>query len=395
MNYHISDKIKAVDGDAIEAIFRAGADPNVISLAGGNPAPELFPGAEMAQLAQEILWQDPVLALQYHVTAGYQPLREALQRRLKEKEGIGQAFDRCIILSGGQQGIDLIAKTLLNPGDTVLVEEPSYLGALNIFRAHSATLRGIPMEADGMDLDALERTLESTENVRLLYTIPTFQNPAGATMSLEKRKRLYALSKKYQLVILEDNPYGELAFDGIRPPTLKSLDTQGLVIYCGSFSKILSPGLRLGYLVAHEDLLNKVLVAKQCADVHTPMLTQLLAYRYMEQYGLDAGIEQMRKLYRHRCQVMLDAMKEYLPSYVTYVPPRGGLFIWCDLHGGRDALEVSRVCAKNNVAFVPGNVFMTDLNQPCSALRLNYSTMSDERIRAGIEILGRVLKTLE
>lgn len=394
MNYHISDKIQAVDGDAIEAILSAGADPKTISLAGGNPAPELFPNEELAALAQKILLEEPVLALQYNVTGGYPPLREALLRRMAEKESIGREYDDCMILSGGQQGIDLVTKTLTNPGDVVLVEEPSYIGALNIFRSHNVKLVGVPMEGDGMKLEALEDILAHTQRVRLLYTIPTFQNPSGTTMPLEKRKRLYEIAKTHGLVILEDNPYGELTFDGKRTPTLKSLDTQGLVIYCSSFSKILSPGLRLGYLVAHRDVLKKVLIAKQCADVHTPMLTQLLAYRYMQTYDLDALIEKMRLLYRHKCQVMLEAMETCFPKWVTWIEPKGGLFIWCDLHGGRDALEVSRLCAKSHVAFVPGNVFMTELEKPCSALRLNYSTMPDDRIREGVAILGRVLNSL-
>lgn len=395
MNYYISKKISAVDGDAIERILKASADPQTISLAGGNPAPELFPNEKLAELAYEILKEEPVKALQYNVTGGNPELREALMARVAKNEGIGRDFDRCMIVSGGQQGVELVTKTLIDPEDVVLVEEPSYVGALNIFRSHNAKLVGVATDEKGLIPEALEQALQQNEKVRFLYTIPTFQNPAGTTLPLERRQAIYEIAKRYSLLIVEDNPYGELRFRGERVPTFKSMDTEGLVIYCSSFSKILAPGLRLGYLILHEALWSKVLVAKQCSDVHTPMLTQMMALRFMQRYDMDAMIEIMRQTYQHKCQVMLDAMEECFPDWVTWVVPEGGLFIWCDLGEGRDALEVSQLCAKEKVAFVPGNVFMTDLEKPCSALRLNYSTMSDERIREGIAILGRVLHGLK
>lgn len=395
MNYYISKKISAVDGDAIERILKASADPQTISLAGGNPAPELFPNEKLAELAYEILKEEPVKALQYNVTGGNPELREALMARVAKNEGIGRDFDRCMIVSGGQQGVELVTKTLIDPEDVVLVEEPSYVGALNIFRSHNAKLVGVATDEKGLIPEALEQALQQNEKIRFLYTIPTFQNPAGTTLPLERRQAIYEIAKRYGLLIVEDNPYGELRFRGERVPTFKSMDTEGLVIYCSSFSKILAPGLRLGYLILHEALWSKVLVAKQCSDVHTPMLTQMMALRFMQRYDMDAMIEIMRQTYQHKCQVMLDAMEECFPDWVTWVVPEGGLFIWCDLGEGRDALEVSQLCAKEKVAFVPGNVFMTDLEKPCSALRLNYSTMSDERICEGIAILGRVLHGLK
>ncbi len=394
MNYSISKKISAVDGDATNRILSAAADPQTISLAGGNPAPELFPHEKLADLAREILLEEPVKALQYNVSGGYPALCQALMERAARKEDIGQSFDRCLVVSGGQQGIDLITKTLVDPGDVVLVEEPSFLGALNTFRSYNAKLVGIPTDDRGLIPEALEKALQQHSQVRFLYTIPTFQNPSGTTLPLERRQQIYEIAKRHGLLILEDNPYGELRFEGEAVPTIKSMDTEGLVIYCSSFSKILAPGLRLGYLILPEALAGKVLVAKQCADVHTPMLIQLLALRFMERYDMDAMIDEMCRVYQHKCQVMLDAMEACFPKWVTWVRPQGGLFIWCDLGEGHDALEVSRICAKEKVAFVPGNVFMTDMDKPCSALRLNYSTMNDDRIREGIAILGRVLHEL-
>ncbi len=395
MNYYISEKISAVDGDATSRILGAAADPQTISLAGGNPAPELFPHVQLAELAREILLNEPIQALQYNVAAGHPALRRALMERMAQKEGIGQPFDRCVITSGGQQGLDLVTKTLTDPGDVVLVEEPSFLGALNTFRSYNTKVVGIPTDEQGLIPEALEQALQQNSKVRFLYTIPTFQNPSGTTLPLERRQQIYDIAKRYGLLILEDNPYGELRFGGDPVPTIKSMDTEGLVLYCSSFSKILAPGLRLGYLILPEALADKVLVAKQCADVHTPMLTQLLALRFMERYDMDAMIEDLCKAYRYKCQVMLDAMEECFPKWVTWVKPQGGLFVWCDLGEGCDALEVSQICAREKVAFVPGNVFMTDMDKPCSALRLNYSTMRDQRIREGIAILGKVLHELK
>lgn len=395
MEYYISEKIRSVDGEMVENILGASADPQTISLAGGNPAPELFPNEKLAELAREILMEEPIKALQYSVPAGSPELRRALLERMARKEGIGKAFDRCLIMSGGQQGVELVTKTLVDPGDVVLVEEPSYLGALNIFRSHNAKLAGVALDEHGIIPEALEQCLRQYPKARFLYTIPTFQNPSGTTLPLHRRQQIYTIAKRHGLLILEDNPYGELRFSGEHVPTLKSLDTEGLVIYCSSFSKILAPGLRLGYLILPGALEKRVLVAKQCSDVHTPMLVQLMALHFMQRYDLDAMIGEMCRVYRHKCQVMLEAMEEYLPKWVTWVKPRGGLFIWCDLGPGHDALEISRICAKEKVAFVPGNVFMTDLSKPCSAFRLNYSTMSDQRIREGIAILGKVLYGLE
>lgn len=395
MNYYISEKISAVDGDATSRILGAAADPQTISLAGGNPAPELFPHVQLAELAREILLNEPIQALQYNVAAGHPALRRALMERMAKKEGIGQLFDRCVITSGGQQGLDLVTKTLTDPGDVVLVEEPSFLGALNTFRSYNTKVVGIPTDEQGLIPEALEYAIQKNSKARFLYTIPTFQNPSGTTLPLERRQQIYDIAKRYGLLILEDNPYGELRFGGDPVPTIKSMDSEGLVLYCSSFSKILAPGLRLGYLILPEALADKVLVAKQCADVHTPMLTQLLALRFMERYDMDAMIGELCKAYRHKCQVMLDAMETCFPKWVTWVKPQGGLFVWCDLGEGRDALEVSQICARKKVAFVPGNVFMTDMDKPCSALRLNYSTMSDERIREGIAILGKVLHELK
>ena len=390
MDYRFSDRMSGMRGSAIREIFKFAADPEVISLAGGNPAPELFPNEELADIAAELLRNQPVLSLQYGVTEGYTPLREAVKARLKRVEHIDNADDEVIIVSGGQQGIELSAKALVNEGDTVIVEEPSFIGALNAFRSYNAHLAGVKMDEDGMNIASLEKTVAENKNAKLIYTIPTFQNPMGTTMSLEKRKAVYEIARKNNLIIIEDNPYGDLTFDGTKTPTIKSMDVDGRVIYCGSFSKILAPGLRIGFVCANQAIVQKIVVGKQISDVHTAMLPQLLAYEYMTRFDLDAAIVKMRANYAHKCRTMLDAIARDFPADVTCTRPNGGLFIWCDLGHGVDTQALAATCAANKVVYVPGSTFMVDMDKPSSALRLNYSTMSDERIAEGIRRLGAI-----
>ncbi len=390
MEFEISNRMSTLRGSAIREIFKYAADPEVISLAGGNPAPELFPNEALAEIANEMLTQKPVLSLQYGVTEGYTPLREKIKERLKATESIGRNTDDVLVLSGGQQGLDLSTKLLVNEGDVVIVEEPSFIGALNAFRSYGASLKGVPMDDDGMNIEALERVIAENDNVKMIYTIPTFQNPMGTTMSLEKRKELYEIAKKHNIIIVEDNPYGELTFDGKKTPTIKSMDEEGIVIYCGSFSKILAPGLRIGFMCADKKIIAKATIAKQVTDVHTPMITQLMAYEFLCRHDIDELILKMRANYAHKCQTMLDAMEKYFPKDIYYTHPGGGLFIWCDLGNGIDTLALSKKAIEKKVVFVPGNTFMIDMDKPCSALRLNYSTMTDEKIIEGIKRLGEI-----
>ncbi len=391
MEFQFSHRMSQLKGSAIREIFKLAGDPAVISLAGGNPAPELFPNRELAAIAAELLEKEPVLSLQYGVTEGYAPLKEAVLARLKEKEGIAGEEDDLLITSGGQQGIELIAKCLLNEGDTVLVEEPSFIGALNAFRSFGAKLVGVGLEEDGVNLCALEQAMNDNPNAKILYLIPTFQNPAGTTTSLAKRTAIYQMAKKHGILIIEDNPYGELRFAGQRVPTIKSMDKDGIVAYCGSFSKVIAPGLRVGFTYAPKALIGKMVVGKQIADVHTPMLCQLLVHEFLRRYDLDAYIEKNRQLYRRKCEIMLDTIEKTFPKEITHTVPQGGLFVWCDLHGDYDTAVIAKECVKKNVVFVPGSTFMVDMAKPCSCLRLNYSTMPDDKIRRGVEILGQTL----
>lgn len=386
-----SNRIGALKPSAIREIFKVLEDPSIISFAGGNPAPETFPAQDLAEISAQIFEKQASKALQYGLTEGYAPLRAQVAQRLKEKFSIGTENDETIIVSGGQQGVELSCKVLCNESDTVLCEEPSFIGALNAFRSYHTQLVGIPMQEDGMDLEKLEQALKTQKNVKLLYIISTFQNPMGVTTSLQKRKQIYELAKKYHVTIFEDNPYGELRFAGQDIPTIKSMDKDGIVIYCGSFSKILSPGMRIGFICAPKEIVTKLVVAKQISDVHTNLFFQMVVSEYLKQKDIDSHIAEIRTLYRQKNEAMLQKMDQVLPSSVTYTRPQGGLFIWCDLGAGIDAAAFTKKLLQQKVAVVPGSTFLTDETKPCSCIRLNYSMPSFEQIDQGIEILGKTI----
>ena len=389
-----ADRVKPMKGSAIREMFKRMADPEIISLAGGNPASELFPSDELSKIAGKILMTSPTLALQYGTTDGYPKMKECARQRAAKVNSVGEN-DEILIMTGANQGIDLAAKSLINKGDKIIVEDPSFIGSLNAFRSYECELVGVDVEQDGMDMDKLEAALKENSGVKLIYTIPTFQNPTGTTMSLEKRKRLMELASKYNVLVLEDNPYGDLRFSGEDVPTLKSLDTEGRVIYAGSFSKILSPGMRLGYLVAAPELCEKIELLKQVNDVHTPMLTQLMCVQFMKKYNIDKYIEKNRQLYGKKCAVMLETMKETFPAgKVEWTAPEGGIFLWCTCPGIEDITPVVNACLDKKVAIVPGSNFAVDITAPSNKFRMNYSSETPENIAEGVRRVGAVLTEL-
>lgn len=386
-----SDKVKHLEGSAIREMFKLMAKPGIISFAGGSPDSSLFPAKELAKIADEVLSERGALALQYGITEGYQPLRDWVIDRLT-KQGTISDRDDTIIVSGGQQGIDLAAKSLINPGDAVICENPSFIGGLNTFRSYNAELIGVDMEDDGIDIEKLEDILKTHDNVKVLYTIPTFQNPSGITMTLEKRKKLLELAEKYDFIIFEDNPYGELRFSGETVPTIKSLDTKGRVVYLGSFSKILSPGMRIGHVSAAPELIGRMVICKQVQDVHTPQITQIVCHEYVTRYSIDEHIKESCKVYGEKCELMMKLMDEYFPKCVKHTRPQGGIFIFCTLPEGIDSKELLKKAIESNVAFVPGATTMVDDSKIYSSFRLNYSMASKDQIEEGIKILAGVLK---
>ncbi len=377
---------------AIREIFKSLGQPGAISFAAGNPAPESFPSEKMAAIAADIFDTAAETALQYGTTEGYAPLRELVAARLKARFGVDTDHNMTVITSGGQQAIELTCKTLCDAGDVVICENPSFIGALNAFRSLGARPVGVALEEDGISIEGLEAALKANPRAKLLYVIPTFQNPAGITMSLEKRKAVYALAQRYDVVILEDNPYGDLRFAGEDVPTIKSMDTDGRVVYCGTFSKILSAGMRVGFVCGNEALIQKMVVAKQVEDVHTNQFFQMLCAQFMQRYDLDAHIDGIRALYREKCGCMLAALDEHMPESVRYTRPEGGLFLWCTLPADISMPAFVAKAAEHRVFVVPGTTFNCDLTAPSQSFRLNYSTPSMAQIRDGVAVLGRLLQ---
>ncbi len=388
---YMADRVKTMKGSAIREMFKRMADPEIISLAGGNPASELFPSDELSKIAGKILMTSPTLALQYGTTDGYPKMIECARKRAEKVNSVSEN-DAILIMTGANQGIDLATKALINKGDKIIVESPSFIGSLNAFRTYESQLVGVKVDDDGMNMEELEEKLKSEDGVKFIYTIPTFQNPTGCTMSLEKRKKMLELASKYDVLILEDNPYGDLRFSGEDVPTLKSMDTEGRVIYAGSFSKILSPGMRLGYLVAPAPLAEKIEMLKQVNDVHTPMLTQLMCVEFMKKYDIDKYIAKNCELYGKKCKAMVDAMEKYFPEgKVKWVVPEGGIFLWCECPTITDITPIVDKCLEKKVAIVPGSNFATDIFAPSNMFRLNYSSATIENITEGIRRLGEVL----
>ncbi len=389
MDYYFSKRISGLQPSAIREILKATQDPAIIPFAAGNPDAASFPIDEVKRISAEIFETAPVTALQYGVTEGYRPLIERLTKFVKDRYDIGKDFDSLIVTSGAQQVMDLATKALCDLGDTVICECPSFIGSLNCFRSYGCKLAGVPVEADGMNIEKLEEAIKNATNPRFIYTIPNFQNPSGATMSLQKRKAVYELAKKHGLLILEDNPYGDLRVSGEDIPSIKSFDEDGIVIYAGSFSKLLAPGIRVGYIVAPSPIIAKMTVGKQASDVHTPVFSQMLVDKWMEQNDVNAHIEKIRDIYRRKLNLMCDLIDSELGDFVEYVHPEGGLFVWCKLPDKVNMLEFVTDCIANKVAVVPGTAFMIN-DEETNCFRMNFSTPSDEKIVEGMKLLGKV-----
>lgn len=395
MTYKFSDKVSGLQASAIREILKFTADPEVISFAAGNPAPEAFPTDDIARISADIFQKDPVLALQYSISEGYTPLRELLKKQLEQEHCFDPQKDDLIITSGAQQANELSCKVLCNEGDTLICESPSFIGSLNAFRSYNVSLKGIEMEKGGMKTDVLEDVLKSSSGQKLIYVIPNFQNPTGDTMSAEKRKAVYELACKYDAVILEDNPYGKLRFAGEEVESIKSLDTQGRVLYSGTFSKILAPGLRVGYIAGPREIIQKIIVCKQVSDVHTNIWAQLLCYRFMTECDMEKHYAGLREIYRKKCSLMLDNMDKYFSAKVTYTKPEGGLFIWATLPDGSDMMDFCTKAVRDyKIAVVPGTAFMINESEKTNSFRLNFSTPTDEQIVRGVKILGDMTKEI-
>ncbi len=382
------DNMKASE---IRELLALTAKPDIISFAGGLPAPELFPVDQWKAAVNKVLDEKGRQALQYGPTEGYLPLREQIVHRMN-KVGVKDAKpDDFLILSGSQQGLDFMAKAFIDPGDQIIVESPTYLGALNAFKAYEPSFLDVELDADGMRMDILEERLKNNDRVKFIYVISDFQNPSGKTWTMERRKKLIELANKYDVAILEDNPYGELRFEGEIQPSLKSLDTEGRVVFMGTFSKVFSPGVRLGWFCASPDILDKFNKIKQGADLQSSTISQMELAQYLEDNDLEAHIAEIIKVYGKRKNVMVDAMTKYFPEGVTFTNPEGGLFLWVELPEYMNARDLAVKAIEQKVAYVPGGAFFgNNVRENC--FRCNYSCMSEEKIEEGVKRLADVIK---
>ncbi len=393
MSMRFAQRMNVVRASDIRELLKVTQRPEVISFAGGLPAPELFPREELIEVTREILRETDGQSLQYSTTEGHPPLRRLIAERMNALWGTRVSADDVLVTTGSQQGLDLSGKLFLDPGDTVLCESPTYVGAISALKAFEPRWVEVPTDDEGMLPEALAERLDGDDRVRLVYVIPNFQNPSGRTWSLERRRRFMAIVNARSIPVLEDNPYGELRFEGDSLPSLQSLDEQGNVVSLGTFSKIMCPGLRVGWLAASPTLRAKYVILKQGADLHTTTLGQMQIARYFERFDIEAKLEHLRSVYRERRDAMLAALEREMPAGAHWTRPQGGLFVWMELPAGVDGREALRRALELDVAFVPGDAFFPQTPR-ANTLRLNYSNMPVERIDEGIRRLGKVLREL-
>lgn len=390
MNIQYADRTTNLKASEIRELLKLTEKPEIISFAGGLPAPELFPIEKMEEVMSRVLRDKGQSALQYASTDGYIPLREIIVEQRMKPANVPCKIENIMLTNGSQQGLEFSAKLFINEGDIIACESPSYLGAINAFKAYNPIFIEIDMDENGMIVDELEALLKKGTQIKMIYTIPDFQNPSGITMNLERRKRLAELANEYEIPLIEDSPYGELRFEGERLPAIKSFDTEGYVINLGTFSKTFCPGLRLGWITAEKDIIQKYILIKQGADLQCNTLSQIVTAEYMKEYNLNDHIKKIIEVYKNRRDLMINGIKEHFPKDIKFTYPQGGLFTWVELREDLDAAVIMEEALKENVAYVPGGSFFPNGGKN-NFFRLNYSNMSEEKIVEGIKRLGKVL----
>lgn len=394
MKNKIASRMKGLSGSVIRAIVDAAAQPGVISFANGNPSSETFPVKELAEIASRCLIENPVKVLQYGTAHGYTPLIDVLKKRLADKSGIDFEKNDLTIVSGATQGCDLVSKIFLNENDAIITEEPSYASCFNIFRAYGALLLGVKINEDGICIEELKELLSKRPDTKMIYTIPTFANPTGATADMKKRKELYSLAREYDVLVLEDDPYSELRYKGEPTFPIKSFDTDGRVFYLGSLSKVISPSFRLGFIVYEKAYKPQFNIAKQITDVHSNLLAQHIAYNYITSCDYDGHIASCCATYGQRCSLMLDLLKKHLHPSIRLSSPEGGLFITMFLPDGYNSAEFAKKALEKGVACVPDSGFMIDPHKSGNMVRLCYSSASSSEVEEGVKILGHLSNEL-
>lgn len=393
MGHRYARRIAQTKASEIRELLKLTEKPEVVSFAGGLPAPELFPIAEIKAANDAVLDRDGEKALQYTTTEGYRPLRRWIANRMNARLGTAFAEDNILITHGSQQALDLSGKVFLDEGDVVLCESPTYLAAISAFRAYECKFVEVETDSEGMIISALEKALKEHDAVKLIYVIPDFQNPSGRTWSLERRRRLAELSAKWNVAVVEDNPYGELRYEGEFLPSVKSFDRTGNVVCTGTFSKIFCPGYRIGWIAGEMDVIRKYVLVKQGADLQCNTMAQMVIAAYLEQNDIDAHIDRIREAYRKRRDIVLDAVRRSFPSDIRYTKPEGGLFLWIELDDKINTIELLKKCLERNVAFVPGNSFFPNIRK-FNTLRINFSNTRDELIADGITRIGEAIREL-
>lgn len=393
MKYKYAERMSNLKASEIREILKVTQRPEVISFAGGLPAPELFPIEEIKAVNQLVLEESGSVALQYSTTEGYLPLREWIANRMNTRLGTSFEADQVLITHGSQQALDLAGKVFLDKGDVVLCESPTYLAAISAFRAYECEFVEVPTDDDGMIIEDLERSLNDVKNVKMIYIIPEFQNPTGKTWSLERRKRLAEAADRHQIIVIEDNPYGELRFEGESLPSVKSFDVRGYVLCTGTFSKIFCPGYRIGWIAGEEEIIRKFVMAKQGTDLQCNTIAQMEIAKYLELYDIDEHIGKIRDVYRRRRDLAVQVMENEFPAGVTFTRPQGGLFAWVELPDEMNARDVLTLSLEQKVAFVPGGSFFPNGGHE-NTLRINFSNMPEDRIVEGLTRLGRILQSL-
>lgn len=389
MSIEFADRMNKVQKSFIREILKVTENPEVISFAGGLPNPESFPIREVEQASHKVLADNGPSVLQYSTTEGYQPLREYIAERYFKRFGLKVEADEILITNGSQQALDLIGKVLLNKNDHIMIERPGYLGAIQAFSLFEPVFNSVSLNEDGIDIDQLETTLKTTK-AKLFYTVPNFHNPSGITYSEQNRKKIANLLQKYNTVLIEDDPYSELRFIGQDLLPIKAyLGDQSIML--GSFSKIVAPAMRLGWICAKGEIMEKLIVAKQAADLHTNYYSQRIVHQYLIDNELENHIEKIRNMYKVKRDCMVSMIEKYFPKEVKSTRPEGGMFLWVTLPEGISSLDLFDLAAKENVAFVPGDPFYIGQGNT-NTLRLNYTNSSEEMIETGIARLAKVIK---
>lgn len=391
---HFSQRASEMKASDVRELLKLLQMPDMISFAGGMPSAETFPADMIRDIASDVLSKDGEKVLQYGVTEGYAPLRQSIADRMRGK-GMVASPDDVLVVSGSQQVIDLMGKMFIDPRDIIVISAPTYLTALTGFGTYQATFEPVPIDENNMRMDLFEECLKKLakrgQHPKIVYALPNFHNPAGVTMPEANRKRLVDIASEYDLVILEDDPYGELRYVGEHLKPIKAFDDEGRVVYMGTFSKVLSPGLRVGWVVASPEILKKLVIAKQSSDVCTNVLSQAIANEYMARKLMDRQIGKIKEIYGRKLKIMLAGMDEFMPEGLTWVEPEGGMFLWVTLPDGLESPRLLEEALKKKVAFVSGRAFFPNPRDGFSTLRLNFSYPADDQITEGLRRLGAVI----